>query len=264
MLNPTSKVPLALVFSGALVLGGCGGAESAWDDDDADRSVVESEQAEQAAEEAETPAAEPAPQAPAASQPAPPAARRDPPPPAPEVREEPAIPVGTQVSLAVESTLSTQNSQPGDIFHAWVTEEVIGGDGMVLIPEGARVRGEVTESRGTTSSDDEAVLGIRLTTLLLNGRELPIETTVTQTAIETSSADSGTRTATKVATGAAAGAVIGQILGRDTRATVQGAAAGAVAGTAVALATREGHAVLREGSLIVIRLDTRVPLVAQR
>lgn len=272
MLNPTAKVPFALVVSGVLMLAACGGAESAWDENDSERSVAESEQAavdatEDAADEAAAEADAPAPSAPAPTPrtSTPPAAQAPPQQTsAPAPREVAAIPEGTSVSLNMESTLSTQTSQVGDVFFATVSEEVLSSDGMVLVPSGARVRGYVTESSGTTNADEEAVLGISLEALLMDGQEYPIHSTVVQTAIETDAADTNTRTATKVATGAAAGAVIGQILGRDTRSTVQGAAAGAVAGTAVALATREGHSVLREGSLIVIRLDSRVPLVAQR
>jgi hypothetical protein len=274
MLHRSSKVPMAFMLAATFALVACGSdAESAWGEDE-DRTAAEEGAPEvEAREEAQV---EPAPEAQRERPRTAPRTERtpetvrtdpDPLPPVPELREDvtsPSIPQGTSVPLRVGTTLSTQTSARGDQFYAVVTEEVLAADGMVLIPQGTRVRGFVAESRKSEGSDDDAVLAVVFETLLMDDREYPIQATVTETELETSTADSGARTATKVATGAAAGAVVGRILGRDTRSTIQGAAAGAVAGTAVALATRDGNAVLREGSTVVIRLDTAVPLVARR
>lgn len=170
----------------------------------------------------------------------------------------PAIPVGTEIAGELVTALATETSRPGDRFSATVQEDILAANGMVLVPRGSEIRGQVTEARESGGSDDPAVLRLAVDALVLEGREVPVSATVIEAEVRTEARDSGTRTAAKVATGAAAGALVGRILGRDSRSTAAGAAAGAAAGTAVALATRDGHAVLEPGSRIVIRLDRPV------
>jgi hypothetical protein len=185
----------------------------------------------------------------------------------PQPEEEPVtgtmLPVGTQMTGVMESTLSTQMSQVGDVFYARLSEALVGSDGTEWIPAGARLEGRVIESRESPSAREEAVLMLQIVALDINGERYPIQATVTRTEVATEARDSGQRTAATVATGAAAGAIVGQILGRDTRSTVVGAAVGAAAGAGIALTTRDGHATLAENSLITVRLDQAV-LVAQR
>jgi len=277
------KVPFAVLCT-LLFAVGCGtNAESAADADSERLEVEAGEVAEEAVGQAEAPPASapapaprPAPQArtPAGGTTAPPPATgsdsgvrtadpdlvtaTEPPPP---VREAVAIPAGARIAAVTASTISTRSSEPGEFVYARVTEEVLAADGMVLVPEGARLRGRIQEARPSSSSQEEALLVVVFETLVMDGYEFPMRTTVVETELSASAGDSGTRSAAKVATGAAAGAVIGQILGRDTRSTVQGAAAGAIAGAGVAITTRDGHAELREGSRVVIQIDEPVVLV---
>jgi len=173
-----------------------------------------------------------------------------------------SISSGTRIPAVVEAALSTRTHRTGDVFHARVTEEVLAADGMVLVPEGARLEGRVAESRQSTSSEEEALLLLTFEALLINGERFPLTATVVEAAVQSEAQASGARTAATVATGAAAGAVVGRILGRDTRSTVGGAAVGAAAGAGVALTTRDGHAEMREGAPVVIRLDAPTVLVA--
>lgn len=256
MLNMSLKPSLALLFSVALIFGGCGGPGSETEDEteteigngietetepgaepgvDPDRTAGGTDERQDATQEEAAPA------------------ETDP-------ADTEVIPSGTQMDLTLESTLSTQESEVGDVFSTRVTDDVAGPDGEVLIPEGAEVRGQVVESREASSPEEEAVLAISLEVLEVDGREYPIQASVTDIELETSEADTPTRSAITVATGAAAGATLGQILGGDTRSTLQGLVAGAVAGTAVALATREGHAVLEEGSRMVVQLEEAVSM----
>jgi hypothetical protein len=186
---------------------------------------------------------------------------------APEPEEEietgMTLPVGTRVTGVMETTLSTRTSQVGDVFHARLSEALVGADGAEWIPAGARLEGRVVESRESPSAQEEAVLMLEIVALEVDGARYPIQATVTDTQLATETRDSGSRTAATVATGAAAGAIVGQILGRDTRSTVVGAAVGAAAGAGIALTTRDGHATLSENSVITVRLDQPV-VVAQR
>jgi hypothetical protein len=177
-----------------------------------------------------------------------------------EPPEPPFLPAGAQVTLELETPLSTETHMEGDVFFSRVVEDVLAEDGMVLVPHGARVRGVITESVESNDSDREPVLGLEVRQLLLSGMELDIDAEILRAEVRTERGDSEQETAAKVATGAAAGALLGRILGRDAKGAVKGAIAGAIAGGAVAYVSRDGHARIREGTLILIRILDRVPL----
>lgn len=267
------KVPAAALIAG-LAVAACGGdAESAADlESERFEERVEAEVEERLQEE--RPPAEARDEAPAAPQPrasesAPPVAE-----PEPEVAaEEPEVAVGepeapepervevaagTRLTAVVDSDISTRTHETGSGFHVRVAESVHAPDGAVLVPEGALLEGRIAEARRSGGPDEEAVLVLDFEHLVIEGERTPLYATLAEAELESETGDSGARTAAKVATGAAAGAVIGQILGKDTRSTVQGAAAGAVAGAGIALTTRDGHAVIREGSTLVVLVDRPV------
>jgi predicted extracellular nuclease len=165
-----------------------------------------------------------------------------------------AIPAGTVLTFEVSENVSTSFNAPGDGFSLMLVDAVSGPAGAIL-PAGTAAHGVVTDVHKSTGPDDDALLGIRITTVEAERAQRPIIGTVQSTELKSSTQDSGTRTAAKIATGTAAGAIIGQILGGDTRSTVIGAGAGTVVGVVVALTTRGGDATLPAGSLIVVRLD---------
>jgi hypothetical protein len=177
-------------------------------------------------------------------------------PPADRPLAQPArsIPAGTILIFEVRENISTSTHKVGDAFNLVLVDAVSGIGGASLQP-GTIGRGVVTEVHASSGSNDQALLGLRVTSLEVGGTQRTIESVIQSAAIESSAQDSGARTAATIATGAAAGAIIGQILGRDTRATVAGAAVGTAAGVGVALSTRDGHATLTSGSRIQVRLD---------
>jgi hypothetical protein len=272
------KVP-AVFLAPLFFLAGCGGdAESAADPGSV--PVLE-EAVEEMVEGAPDSAVIPPSQAPMPQQPerrAPAAAAPTPPPPPasqyqeeapladpiPEEEEVLAIAAGTRLHAAMVSDISTRTHEAGATFQARVNEPILGANGRELVPAGARVEGRVLEARGTTDHDEEAVLLLAVETLVVGGVRFPLRATVEAADMEATQAASGTRSAATVATGAAAGAVIGQILGRDTRSTAVGAAAGAAAGAGVALTTRGGHATIREGAILTLRIDEPVLLTGVR
>lgn len=180
-----------------------------------------------------------------------------------EARETPAgtedesavVPRGTELSVTLGETVSTESHEEGDRFAAEVTEDVRGRTGRVLLPGGTRVEGVVAESRRSAGADEQAVLALRLDSIQIADRKRPLAATVQDARAERTEGDTGAETAAKIAIGTAAGALVGQILGESTESALGGAAAGAAAGAVVALTTREGDAVLEEGSIITIRLD---------
>ncbi|MEZ4416663.1 MAG: hypothetical protein R3E10_13025 [Gemmatimonadota bacterium] len=162
---------------------------------------------------------------------------------------------GTSIRLRVDERVSTESHATGQRFRMTVQEPVQGPNGVVQVPAGAVAWGRVTEAHESTSADDPAVLAIALEGIEIGGASRPIAATATEVAVDAGSRDSSVETAGKIAVGAAAGAILGQVLGKDTESTLKGAGVGAVAGTIVALSTRDGHAVLPQGSTVTVRLD---------
>lgn len=172
---------------------------------------------------------------------------------------EATMPAGTVLVFRVQDDVSTATHRPGDRILLRLVEDVRGEGGAVLA-SGTEARAVVTESARSTGAETSAVLALQVASIRVNGGYQDLEGRVLSTELEAGARDSGQRSVAKVATGAAAGAAIGQILGRDTRAAVAGAAAGAAAGLGIALTTRDGHAVLPEGSLVTVRLEAPLSL----
>ncbi|CAN5802280.1 hypothetical protein BH23GEM11_BH23GEM11_04720 [soil metagenome] len=240
----TGRLALGMVF--ALMVGACGGdsdaAEGPEGEDPRSGEAVTSE-APRASAGTSSPSASP----PAATGTA---ADRTPAPSA----SVPALPSRSLLVFEVTETVSTQTHNAGDPVSLRLVRDVRGDHGAV-IPAGATARGIITDSRESSSAEEEAVLGIRIASVQVGGVQRDLNGRIESIELETAARDSGQRSVAKVATGAAAGAIIGQIIGRDTRSTVTGAAAGAAAGLGIALTTRDGHAVLTEGSQVTVRLD---------
>ncbi len=170
------------------------------------------------------------------------------------------VPAGTVIPVAVGLTLSTRTHEAGDAFFATLLDEVLAADGMVLLPAGVRVEGTISDSRRSTDADEAPVLILDFDAIVIEGAKTPFEAVVTDSGTESSSAATGTRSAVTVLTGAAAGAVVGRLLGGDSRGAIQGAAVGAIGGAGIAIVTRDGHAVIREGTRMTLRLEAPVPL----
>jgi len=243
------RIALGLVF--ALMVGACGGdsdaAEGPEGEDPTSAEAVTSE-APRASTGAPSPSATP----PATRSAAPRTAAERSPAPSASV---PSLPSGSLLVFEVTETVSTSTHKAGDPVSLRLVRDVRGDHGAV-IPAGATARGIITDSRESSSAEEEAVLGIRIRSVQVGGTQRDLNGRIESIDLETEARDSGQRSVAKVATGAAAGAIIGQIIGRDTRSTVTGAAAGAAAGLGIALTTRDGHAVLNQGSQVTVRLDS--------
>jgi hypothetical protein len=197
------------------------------------------------------------PPAPPPAPPPPPAATPPAPPPAARTVTS-TVGVGTNMTLTLNETLSTESNAVGDGFTATVDAPVYGSDGEVVIPVGARVRGRITQVQKSGRAGETAVLGVAFETVSFGGDSYPLDATVVQANPERVSRSSTGETAGKVAVGAAAGAILGRILGKDTKGAIIGGAVGAAAGTAIAMGTSDVDAVLREGSKMVIKVDSPV------
>ena len=175
--------------------------------------------------------------------------------PIPDEPPAPEVPLGTQLTLVSDIELDTESTVAGDPVMATVTDDLIASDGMVLIPEGARLLGRVVRSESSSGPDSDPVLEIEFETLSTQDAEWSIHATVIQMDVESERKDSDARTAAKIGGAAAAGAILGKILGGDGEDAAKGGVAGAVAGTVLAMETRAGEAVLPVGAVIVVEFQ---------
>lgn len=89
---------------------------------------------------------------------------------------------GTEIHAALDTPLSSKTSKPGDRFTATVSDPVRATNGAIVIPEGARVEGEVAESddqKTLTALKDKPKLSLRLRDVVLpTGQTLPLTATL--------------------------------------------------------------------------------------
>jgi hypothetical protein len=168
-----------------------------------------SSQSNGAGSTANTPAAS-AEQAPAPTAPAPPI----------------VIPAGTTVSVTIDQSVSSKDSQPEQRVAASLAEPII-IDGRGVIRRGAKVTAKVINAKSAGRFKGNAELGLTLTSVNVAGQSYAIHTSTFSEA----SKGRGKRTAEGAAIGAGAGALIGALAGGGKGAAI-GAGAGGGAGVA--------------------------------
>jgi len=174
---------------------------------------------------------------------------------APEWRDEQvnraervSIPAGTQLSLVLETPLSSATSHPGDRVEARV-ERAMSDDGRVLLPGGTVLKGKVVEAQSSGRVKGRARLVVAFDQIVVRGRTQPLATTE----IEATATDSHKRDGAVIGGGAAAGAIIGAITGGGSGAK-KGAIIGGAAGTGAVLATKGKEIDLPSGSRWTVRV----------
>jgi len=163
--------------------------------------------------------------------------------------ERGVIPVGQEIDVRLQSTLSSETSTVEQRFDATTVVDLM-QDGRVLVPAGSIVRGVVADVKKPGRIERRGSLTLSFDQLIVGGREHPMRGLATQVF------ESGgiREEAGTIGVGAGVGGVIGGILGG-----VQGAVLGAVIGAGGAIAATEGKDVhLPAGSIVRIRLDSAV------
>jgi hypothetical protein len=138
---------------------------------------------------------------------------------------------GTELTVALDQSLSTLENRPGDMFQASIAVPVV-TDGRTVIPKDARVKGHVVDAQAAGRLSGIARLVLTLDSVEVNGESYTIATD-----------DEGRigknhnkRNAVLIGGGAGLGALIGGIAGGG-KGVLIGSAAGAGAGTAGAAYT---------------------------
>ncbi len=114
------------------------------------------------------------------------------------------LPAGTGIAIRINQTLSVKHTHAGDRFSGSLAETVK-RDGKVVLPRGTRFNGVVTEAHKRGHFKGHSYLGLRLTSMVYNGKTYPIETA---SSIQTKKGK-GKRTAGLIGGGAGAGMLIG-------------------------------------------------------
>jgi hypothetical protein len=157
------------------------------------------------------------------------------------------IPAGTPVTVRLGSQINSGKAHAGDRFDANLTHDLV-VDGKTIAKAGAPAKGKVTYVKPSGRLHAPGELSLRLTSVEVNGKQLPISTSACH-----AKGKSHTKSnAVKIGGGTAAGAVLGGVIGGPKGALI-GAAAGGAAGTGLAAATGKEEAVFHAETALTFR-----------
>jgi hypothetical protein len=147
------------------------------------------------------------------------------------VPQEVVIPSGTAITVRLQNAVSSATSRPGDEFEASLDQPIM-VDGQTVAPEGTHVLGRVVAARHSGRLMHPAYLRIVLSSVNLNGKPVPIQSS----SVIVAGASHKRRNLAWIGGGAGGGALIGAIASGGTGALI-GSAIGAAGGTGAAYAT---------------------------
>ena len=173
-----------------------------------------------------------------------------------------SVPSGTVMAVEFLESLSSQTSEPGDIFRARISSDVTADGGQVVIPAGSEVVGVVGEAVPLRKVGGRAKLTLKFTDLVLpSGSTVPIRASFVGEGRNETGKDAAT-----IGGAAAGGAILGRVLskGNRSRGAVIGAIIGAVAGTAIASRTPGEEVTIARGTVVDLKLDEDVEVRLRR
>jgi hypothetical protein len=160
------------------------------------------------------------------------------------------LPEGTEVSVRLEQALSSRTARLEDRFEATVARPVY-LDGRIVIPDGSRVQGTVTEVQRAQRPARGGRLNLAFDRLLLDdGSTVDLTARVVQVHEDIGSGD----TVKQGAIGAAIGGILGKVLG-GTKGAIVGVLIGGAGG---AIASNGDDVELPAGTVFTLQLDRAV------
>ena len=165
------------------------------------------------------------------------------------------VPPGTLLSVRTTEPLSTSNLHGGEFFQVTAAADVY-AQGVLVIPRGAVLTGQVVESKNAGPLGGSPRLDLRLTSLTLGPATVPLATDVWSNQGPSKSG----YTASNTIGGAAVGALIGAVAGGGVGAGI-GAVAGGATGAVVSGATHGPRLDLPPEALLQFHIEE--PLTVQ-
>lgn len=165
------------------------------------------------------------------------------------------VPVGTSIRVRINQAMDSRHTQPGTPFAGVVLNDVL-VDGMVAIPRGAAVQGQVADSQPGGDLRGRGGIALELSQVTLEGHPYPI---VTESWSHRGYDKTGQTVGTTVGLGAA-GATIGAIAGGGPGALL-GAGIGAIAGLGVSSASHQGEAAVPSEAIVSFQLAQQAALM---
>jgi BON domain len=162
------------------------------------------------------------------------------------------VPPGTLIRIRLSETLDTKNLKPGAYFQATAAADVYQA-GVLAIPRGAVLTGQVVEAKDGGALGGSAVLRMNLTSINLEGRTYPIATDIWSS----KGPNKAGYTAANTVGGAAVGALIGGLIGRGAGAAI-GAGVGGAAGLGASAASNGPRLILPTETAVDFHLTTPV------
>lgn len=156
---------------------------------------------------------------------------------------------GTDLTIRINQHISVKTSRAGERFTGEVAEPVAQG-GRVVVPRGTPVGGVIEASHRRGHFKGSSILELRLTSMTLNGRDLPIQT---RDLVRTKKGK-GKRSTAFIGGGAGLGMLIGGVASGGVG-LLAGGLAGGGAGTALAGLTGNRDLELPAESLVRFRLS---------
>jgi hypothetical protein len=165
--------------------------------------------------------------------------------------ERGVIPVGQELDVRLQSTLSSRTAAVEQRFETTTVVDLIQDD-AILVPAGSTVRGVVSSVSPAGNIDRSGSMTLSFDQLTVKGRSHPLRAMATQ-AFESRGIRDEVGT---VGTAGAVGAIVGGIVGG-----LRGAVIGAAIGGGGVIAATEGKDVeLPAGTIVRIRLDSPVEI----
>jgi hypothetical protein len=85
------------------------------------------------------------------------------------------IPAGTEISIRLQTALSSADAHAGDSFQAVLDESLVVA-GKTIAPQGTPVTGSVVAARAAAGPNDPGYLRLTLASIAVKGKSVPLET----------------------------------------------------------------------------------------
>ncbi len=161
------------------------------------------------------------------------------------------LPAGTHLPVVLETTVGSDISKVEEPVEARLAR-AIDVHGTIVLPEGSRVTGVVTDATRSGRVEGRAHVAVRFDTIVPAGESDKYR--IDTSAVGGTAASTKKKDALEIGGGAAGGALIGALVGGGKGALI-GSAAGGGAGTAVVLSTRGKEIHLPRGAAMTLKLE---------